>query len=58
MTFELVRLGWPNAVAILALAAVPFMSLALPAGKPIPIQVENVDIGERGPIDVASITAE
>ena len=33
MTFELVRLGWPNTVVILALAAVPFMALVLPAGN-------------------------
>jgi hypothetical protein len=28
MTFNLVRIGWPNTAAILALATVPFMALA------------------------------
>ena len=29
MTFELVRYGWPNAMVILTLAAIPFVSLGL-----------------------------
>jgi len=28
MTFELVRIGWPNTAAILALALIPMVSLA------------------------------
>ena len=28
MTFELVRIGWPNTAAILALALIPIVSLA------------------------------
>jgi hypothetical protein len=59
MTFELVRLGWPNAAAVLALAAVPFMPLMLPAGKPpISSQVESVQTGDQQPIGVAGIIAE
>jgi hypothetical protein len=32
MTFDLVRWGWPNTAAILALAALPFLALAMPTG--------------------------
>lgn len=56
MTFGLVRMGWPNAVAILALAAVPFLSLLLPAAKPpAASQVEIVEPGEQ---QTAAVTAE
>jgi hypothetical protein len=30
MTFEMVRCGWPNIMAVVALAAVPFLSLGMP----------------------------
>ena len=33
MTFNLVRIGWPNTAAILALAAIPFMTLATVAER-------------------------
>jgi len=56
MTFDLVRWGWPNAAAVLALAAVPFMSVLLPAAAPpVPIQVELIQTDELPPIDVAGI---
>jgi hypothetical protein len=59
MMFELVRLGWPNAVTVLALAAVPFISLALPAGNPpISTQVASVHIDDRQAIGIADIRAE
>ena len=29
MTFHLVRIGWPNAVAVLALAVMPIVSLTI-----------------------------
>ena len=31
MTFHLVRIGWPNTVAVLALAVMPIVSLTDPA---------------------------
>ena len=31
MTFDMVRCGWPNAIAVLALAIMPLIALALPA---------------------------
>jgi hypothetical protein len=33
MTFDLVRAGCPNIVAVLALAVMPFVALAIPAGQ-------------------------
>ena len=59
MTFELVRWGWPNAAAVVALAALPFMAVLLPAPKPAPSsQVEPIHADEQPPISVASIAAE
>jgi hypothetical protein len=34
MTFELVRIGWPNTGAILALALLPVLAAAAGLGKP------------------------
>lgn len=34
MTFDLVRSGWPNIVAIVALAAMPLVTLSMPANLP------------------------
>ncbi len=34
MTFDLVRSGWPNIVAIVALAAMPLVTLSMPANSP------------------------
>ena len=34
MSFELVRIGWPNSVAILALALLPVMAMS-GVGKPL-----------------------
>jgi hypothetical protein len=42
MTFELVRIGWPNIAAIVALAVMPIVSLAMPA------QQRPHTAGERG----------
>jgi hypothetical protein len=59
MTFELVRWGWPNAAAVVALAALPFMAVLLPAPKTAPSsQVEVIQADEPHPIGVASIAAE
>ena len=33
MTFELVRIGWPNTAAILALALLPVVAMATGLGK-------------------------
>ena len=58
MTFELVRWGWPNAAAVLALAALPFMAVLLLAPKPAPpSRVEIIQVDEQPPV-VASIAAE
>lgn len=49
MTFEMVRFGWPNSVAILALAVMPFVALALPAERraaPAVTVTELADAGE------------
>lgn len=42
MNFELVRMGWPNTVAILALATLPLVSLAA-APQPSAAAVQAVD---------------
>jgi hypothetical protein len=34
MTFDLIRIGWPNTAAVLMLATMPLVSLALPTGPP------------------------
>jgi hypothetical protein len=44
MTFDLVRIGLPNTAAILALAAIPFMTLAGVAGRqPATVAVEQAE---------------
>jgi hypothetical protein len=35
MTFELVRMGWPNSAAIVALALLPAVAIAAGIGKPV-----------------------
>lgn len=35
MTFELVRMGWPNSAAIVALALLPVVAIAGGIGKPM-----------------------
>ena len=50
MTFEMVRFGWPNAVAILALAVMPFVALTLPAERravPAVTVAKSLDTSER-----------
>ena len=45
MTFELVRIGWPNTVAILALAIMPIMALTTAAERrPVAAQIEAAAI--------------
>jgi hypothetical protein len=45
MTFELVKAGWPNTVAIVALAAMPMLTLLQPAPPtPQPSIVETADL--------------
>lgn len=42
MTFDLVRMGWPNTAAILALAAVPVLALmAQPSQQQTSSQLEH-----------------
>jgi hypothetical protein len=43
MTFNLVRIGWPNTAAILALAALPFMTLASAERAPAVIAVAPIE---------------
>jgi hypothetical protein len=44
MMFDLVRWGWPNTAAILALAALPFIALAMPASRaPATATIMSVD---------------
>ena len=33
MTFDMVRCGWPNTIAVLALALMPLIAVTLPAEK-------------------------
>jgi hypothetical protein len=45
MTFDLVRIGWPNTVAILALAIMPLMALTTAAERrPVAAQIEAAAI--------------
>lgn len=58
MTFQLVRFGWPNVVAVIALAALPFVSLALPAEQwNIYSQTDSVEDGAQNQMIVAANTA-
>ena len=44
MTFDLVRMGWPNTAAILALAVMPMVALASASGpRPNNVQIEQVE---------------
>jgi hypothetical protein len=44
MTFELVRMGWPNTAAILILAVMPVIALAAPADlRPQAIQARQIE---------------
>jgi hypothetical protein len=44
MTFDLVRIGWPNTVAILALAIMPIVALTATAGRrPTAAQAERIE---------------
>jgi hypothetical protein len=36
MTFELIRMGWPNSAAIMALALLPLVAIAGGAASPMP----------------------
>ena len=45
MTFDLVRIGWPNTVAILALAIMPIVALTTAAERrPVGAQIEAAAI--------------
>ena len=44
MTFDLVRIGWPNTAAILVLALMPVVTLtAREDQRPVPAQVERTE---------------
>ena len=44
MTFELVRIGWPNTAAVLALAVLPIVALATPAERrPGSVEVRQIE---------------
>ena len=44
MTFNLVRMGWPNIAAILALAIMPVVALTtVPEPRPAAAQLEQVE---------------
>ncbi|MEA2980199.1 MAG: hypothetical protein QOF09_2022 [Alphaproteobacteria bacterium] len=43
MTFDLVRMGWPNTAAILALAVMPLVALATMTDvRPGSVQIEQI----------------
>ena len=44
MTFDLVRMGWPNIAAILALAVMPVVALtAAPERRLLAVQIEQTE---------------
>ena len=44
MTFELVRIGWPNTAAVLALAVLPIVSLTTSAERrPEAVEVRQIE---------------
>jgi hypothetical protein len=44
MTFDLVRIGWPNTAAILALAVMPIVALASASGpRPYETYVQQIE---------------
>jgi hypothetical protein len=50
MTFNLMRIGWPNTAAILALAALPFVAVATLAGQPPAVTaVAPIEVAANGP---------
>ena len=50
MTFDLVRIGWPNTVAILALATMPIVALTTAAERrPVAAQIEAAAICQAQP---------
>ena len=53
MTFEMVRTGWPNMVAILALAIMPFVALATDAAR----QAPQSEIAALDPAAAAALVA-
>jgi hypothetical protein len=54
-SFDLVRAGWPNVMAVVALAAMPLMALAMPpAPAPAAAVVQDIET----PVAVAAIPAE
>ena len=58
MNFELVRIGWPNTAAILALALIPMASLTtVPNHGAEIVQVRSIDIAVFCPPDSAAIVA-
>jgi len=60
MIFDMVRCGWPNTVAVLALAVMPLIAMALPAEKAgSPRQIEQVDYTPPGAENIVlSMAAE
>jgi hypothetical protein len=60
MSFDLTRLGWPNTVAVLALALVPFLALTVPAVQPpLVLQVEQAEpVAQTAMLQAPAISAE
>ena len=56
MTFDIIRSGWPNIVAIVALAMMPLVSLSMPAHLP-PAQ-SIVDEGAGSTLTLAARTLD
>lgn len=53
MMFESVRWGLPNLAVVVALAAMPLVSLAMPDQPPAaPAQFESAELDATPPIDV------
>ena len=43
MTFDMIRLGWPNTAAILGLAIMPIVALTMPTQPPVSVQAEQIE---------------
>ena len=59
MTFELMRLNWPNTAAILALMMMPMVALATltPAGRPAASEERVLADATNGPLPYGTVTA-
>ena len=58
MTLALTKWGWPNLAAIMALAALPFLAVLLPAANPAPLRATAVDTAAPHVVVAADIAED